>query len=87
MCTNSVERIVKKTGEVAKVRKEIRCSPHTCRHYYAQFLLKQDVDIYTVSRLLGHAKIDITKVYLQSLKDKEIVEMSKMKSPMMTLKF
>ncbi|BFK81822.1 hypothetical protein I3900191A7_19670 [Clostridium baratii] len=38
----SVERVVKETGKVAHVRKNIICSPHTCRHYYAQFMLNLD---------------------------------------------
>ena len=86
LTVEAVERVVKETGKIANVRKEIRCSPHTCRHYYAQFMLKQNVDIYTVSRLLGHSSIDITKIYLRSIKDKEIVEMNNMVSPLMILK-
>lgn len=66
-------------------KNEIRCSPHTCSHYYAQFMLKQNLDIYTVSRLLGHSNIDITKIYLQSIKDNEIVEMNNMISPLIIL--
>lgn len=86
LTVESVERVVKETGKMAHVRKSIRCSPHTCRHYYAQFMLKQNVDIYTVSRLLGHSSIDITKIYLRSIKDEEIVEMNNMVSPLMMLK-
>ena len=36
MSESSVERVVKICGEEAKIRKEIRCSCHTCRHYFAQ---------------------------------------------------
>jgi len=86
LTVEAIERVVKETGEVAKVRKEIRCSPHTIRHYYAQFMLRQDLDVYTVSRLLGHENIMITKRYLQSLKDEEIVNMSIGISPLMKLK-
>ena len=82
----AVERVVRKTGEMAKVRNTIRCSPHTIRHYYAQFMLRHDNDLYTVSRLLGHENVNITKIYLQSLKDKEIVNMSMDTSPLMKLK-
>lgn len=82
----AVERVVRETGEMARVRKEIRCSPHTVRHYYAQFMLRQGLDVYTVSRLLGHENITITKRYLQSLKDDEIINMSMDTSPLMKLK-
>ncbi|MGG5462583.1 tyrosine-type recombinase/integrase [Clostridium sp. B9] len=82
----SVERIVKICGEKASVRHEIRCSPHTCRHYFAQAQLKNGLDIYSLSRLLGHENIAITKRYLQSIQDFEIVEMSVKTSPLMNLK-
>ncbi|WP_252246715.1 tyrosine-type recombinase/integrase [Clostridium sp. ZBS4] len=59
----AVEIVVKQTGESARVRKEIRCSPHTCRHYYCQFLLRQGVDSYSISRLVGHSNTNITKIY------------------------
>lgn len=82
----AVERVVKETGKIAKVRSEIRCSPHTCRHYYCQFLLRQGIDSYSISRLVGHSNTNITKIYLQSLDDEKIVEMSSNISPLMILK-
>ncbi len=82
----AVERVVKQTGESARVRKEVRCSPHTCRHYYCQFLLRQGVDSYSISRLVGHSNTNITKIYLQSLDDEKIVEMGSNVSPLMILK-
>ena len=82
----TIERVVRQTGKTAKVRDTIRCSPHTIRHYYAQFMLRHNADIYTVSRLLGHENVNITKIYLQSLKDKEIVNMSMDTSPLMKLR-
>ncbi|EPY6467462.1 tyrosine-type recombinase/integrase [Clostridium sporogenes] len=87
LTVETVERVVKITGENAKVRRNIRCSPHTIRHYFAQFMLsKAKLDVYTVSRLLGHENLTITKRYLQSLKDKQIVDMSTNASPLMILK-
>lgn len=86
LTVEGIERVVKETGRLAKVRQEIRCSPHTIRHYYAQFMLRQGLDVYTVSRLLGHENIMITKRYLQSLKDEEIVNMSMDTSPLMKLR-
>lgn len=81
----AIERVLRLAGEKAKVRSEIRCSPHTCRHYFAQAQLKNGLDIYSLSRLLGHEKIDITKRYLQSINDKDIVELSTTTSPLMNL--
>lgn len=82
----ALEHIFKQAGEKAKVRKEIRCSPHTARHYYAQACLRNGLDVYTVSRLLGHENITITKRYLQSLEDYNIVQMAASSSPLLNLK-
>ncbi|MFT8352732.1 tyrosine-type recombinase/integrase [Clostridium saccharoperbutylacetonicum] len=86
LTVEAVERVVRETGEMVKVRKEIRVSPHTIRHYYCQFLLRQKVDSYSISRLVGHSNTNITKIYLQSLEDEKIVEMGSTVSPMMILK-
>lgn len=86
LTVEAIERIVKIAGQKAKVRNEIRCSPHTLRHYYAQSQLKNGLDIYSLSRILGHETVDITKRYLQSLKDEQIVEISANTSPLMNLK-
>ncbi|MFT8349501.1 tyrosine-type recombinase/integrase [Clostridium saccharoperbutylacetonicum] len=82
----SVERIMKIAGKKSEVRSDIRVSPHTARHYYAQKNLKLGMDIYSLSRLLGHENVSISKRYLQSIQDAEIVEMSVKSSPLMNLK-
>ena len=69
-----------------EIREEIRCSPHTARHYFAQTHLRNGLDVYSVSRLLGHENINITKRYLQSLQDSSIVEMAVKTSPLRNLK-
>ena len=86
LTVEAIERIIKIAGQKANIRNEIRCSPHTCRHYYAQSQLKNGLDIYSLSRILGHETVDITKRYLQSLKDEQIVEISANTSPLMNLK-
>jgi integrase/recombinase XerD len=82
----AIERIVKLAGSKAIIREEIRCSPHTCCHYFAQSQLRNGLDVYSLSRLLGHDNINITKTYLQSLQDENIVEMSVKTSPLMNLR-
>lgn len=51
----AVERVVRMAGETAKVRKNIRCAPHTCRHYFAQCQLQNGNDVYSAFRLLGNS--------------------------------
>lgn len=86
LTVEALEVIVRKAGEIAGVRDEIRCSPHTIRHYHAQTQIKNGLDVYSLSRLLGHESISITKRYLQSMNDEDIVRMSVKTSPLMNLK-
>lgn len=85
LTVETLERVVKDCGEGCNVRREIRISPHTCRHYYAQTQLKNSCDLFTVSRLLGHSKIDVTKRYLQSMEDEDTLIMGAKTSPLMNL--
>ena len=82
----AIEHIFNQANEIAKVRPEVRCSPHTARHYFAQANLRNGLDVYSLSRLMGHCSVNITKTYLQSLKDDDIVEMACLTSPLMNLK-
>ncbi|MGG1675492.1 tyrosine-type recombinase/integrase [Neobacillus sp. NRS-1170] len=86
LTVEAVERIVKIAGERAGITRAIRISPHSIRHTYAQMMLQNGCDVYSLSRLLGHEDISITKRYLQSLEDDKIVELSIKSSPLMNLK-
>ncbi|MGH4125310.1 MAG: tyrosine-type recombinase/integrase [Clostridium sp.] len=83
LTVEGIERVVKKSGE--HVREGIRVSPHTVRHYFAQKQLQNGLDMYSLSRLLGHETVSITKRYLDGLQDERIVEMSIKTSPLMNL--
>jgi integrase/recombinase XerD len=85
LTVETVERIVLDCGEACDIRDEIRISPHTCRHYYAQTQLKNGCDLFTVAKLLGHSKIDVTKRYLQSMQEEETLLMGAKTSPLMNL--
>ena len=85
LTVEAIERVLKIAGQRARVRENIRCSPHTCRHYFAQTQLRNGLDIYSLSRILGHETVEITKRYLQSLKDEQIAEISIGTSPLMNL--
>jgi len=81
--TNSaVEHIVKRHGEGIT---DIRVSPHTCRHFYAQQQIKMGTDLYTISRLLGHENIQITQTYLNSLRDDDVINLAKQRSVLMSI--
>lgn len=82
----AMEHIFHQAESKVNIRKEIRCSPHTARHYFAQTHLRNGLDVYSVSRLLGHENINITKRYLQSMQDESIVELAVVTSPLRNLK-
>jgi len=82
----TIERVVGIAGKIAEVRKEIRCSPHTIRHWFSQEQLRNGLDVYSLSRILGHEDITITKRYLQSIKDEDIIDLSLKTSPLMKVK-
>lgn len=86
LTVEAVERLVAKAGEIAEVDSSIRCSPHTLRHYFAQAQLRNNLDVYSLARLMGHNNIKITQRYLQSMQDKDVIERGIRSSPIMNLK-
>ena len=81
--TNSaIEHVVKRHGEGIT---DVRVSPHTCRHFYAQQQIKMGTDLYTISRLLGHENIQITQTYLNSLRDDDVINIAKQRSVLMSM--
>lgn len=83
--TAMIDRIVKEAGKACDVASDVRVSAHTFRHTYAQFQLKSGVDLYTLSRLLGHESISITQTYLNGLRDKEVLKQVENTSPLMNI--
>ena len=82
LTVSAVEVLMKKYGSGIE---GIRTSPHTCRHFFAQQQIKMGTDLYTISRLLGHENIQITQTYLNSLRDRDVIEIAKSKSVLMSL--
>lgn len=41
-------------------------TPHSCRHYFATQLVERTQDVVSVSRLLGHSRVQTTMVYQHS---------------------
>jgi len=80
-----IDRIVKDAGRGCGVSSDIRVSAHTFRHTYAQYQLKSGLDIYSLSRLLGHENISITQTYLNGMRDREILKQAQHTSPLMNL--
>ncbi|MDM5358808.1 tyrosine-type recombinase/integrase [Peribacillus sp. ACCC06369] len=81
-----IQNIVRNAGVKAKGREEIRCSPHTLRHFSIQSNLRNGLDLYSCSRIAGHENIQITKKYLMGLETENILEMATKSSPLMNIK-
>lgn len=80
-----IDHIVKEAGRACEVSSDVRISAHTFRHTYAQFQLKNGVDLYTLSRLLGHESISITQTYLNGMRDREVLKQAENTSPLMNI--
>ena len=70
-------------GKWKKLRQQIRISSHACRYYYAQTQLKNGCDLFTVSKLLGHSIINITKRYLKFMSNDDVLEIAVRASPLL----
>jgi len=80
-----IDKIVKDAGRACEVSSDIRVSAHTFRHTYAQFQLRAGLDLYSLSRLLGHESITITQTYLNGMRDKEVLRQAQNTSPLMNI--
>ena len=85
LTSTMIDHVVKAAGEACGVSKDVRVSAHTFRHTYAQFQLKSGLDIYSLSRLLGHESISITQTNLNGMRDKEVLHQAQNTSPLMNL--
>ena len=74
---NAVDVVLKKAAYDIGVNPVVRVSPHTLRHTFAHQQLKNGLDLYSLSRLLGHESVNITQRYLESIRDTEILVSAK----------
>lgn len=85
LSVDAVENLIKKVGKKAEVRPHIRCCPHDFRHYAAQKILTNSDNIYAVSKLLGHSRVNTTETYLRSIVSDVFMDEMRDSSPLDSL--
>jgi site-specific recombinase XerD len=66
---STIGAYTKEISKKANLNKPI--SYHVARHSCATILYEHGVDLYTISKILGHSNIDITKIYTHLREDKK----------------
>lgn len=71
---NGLDQMLHRLAKRAGVK---HVHPHKWRHTFAVQYLLQGGDVYMLSKLLGHTSIDITQVYVQTVKSQQARKLSK----------
>ena len=66
----NINKVLAKWVETAKIAKKI--TYHTSRHTFATMMLTLGADLYTVSKLLGHANVKTTQIYAKIVDSKKV---------------
>ena len=69
-----ITKFLKKAANDVGVNCNVRVSPHTCRHTFAHLQLKNGLDLYSLSRLMGHENVAITQRYLEGIRDDQVLK-------------
>jgi integrase/recombinase XerD len=73
---STIQRVFHAAREKARIQKHV--TVHSLRHSFATHLLEQGTDVHIVQRLLGHASIKTTTIYLHLKKE----SLAKVTSPL-----
>ena len=83
--TSDVRYVLRAVAKRAGIE-GVRASPHTLRHSFAQQWLDKGGDIVSVSRLLGHTRLQTTEEYLKGFQSRQARDQHPKFSPVETNK-
>ena len=56
---------------IAKAGIDKHITPHCGRHTFATLSINNDIDIYTLSKYLGHSDVKVTQIYAKLIDKKK----------------
>lgn len=68
-----VYEVCLKAGDIAGIRDNCQSNPHNFRHYFCSKLLMNGLDLYSVSKIMGHTNLKTTQTYLNSLNQNKVI--------------
>ena len=71
---SGLQKAVKTAAQKAGIKKSVSCN--TFRHSFATHMLENNVNIYIVKELMGHADIKATQVYTHVMEKKDNIVLS-----------
>ena len=81
---SDVRRQFRETARRANIHR--RANPHSFRHEHAVELWREGIDVYTIQQQLGHARLDVTAIYLKGIAPVELLEpIGRLRRPPMML--
>ncbi len=63
LTSSGLRQLFERLGEVAHIE-GVRCSPHTCRHFYAIEFLRAGGSLFSLQQALGHTSLTMVKRYV-----------------------
>lgn len=76
-----ISSMVRRLGERAGIRHQVRTSPHTFRHTAAIQYLRNKGDQFTLQIMLGHSTLEMTRRYVSTLGVEDMLKIHETASP------
>jgi integrase/recombinase XerD len=81
---NGVCKLFYRLGKAAGIR-DVRCSPHTARHYFAISMLRNGANLFELQQLMGHEGLTVLRRYVL-LAQADLAQVHRKASPVSRLR-